>query len=1287
MPVARGLRREAPGAPVRALQEVAMNRHHPVAKLAASLAALFALVSASPATAQDDSALFSTSVAPNVVFVVDNSGSMNEIMWHPNFTPNVATNCSIFGKETPNVGSGLPSSGSGTVNGMPYTCDATYCRLQLPNANSGSTTGFVSTGTYSCPSGGTQTAGYFNKTFCGRTRRLFIDPDNACRGNPTWYSEEYVEWLFSAAAGTYFLNTEPNTSTDVTKIDANRNGVHYVNGQPFPLFKRARITAAKEVARDVIYQINSNCSEGQGFPCPTGGKDVVRFGIGRFDGGPSTPGGFVTSPVGNYSSNAAALDSAISALDAETSTPLAETLFKVYTYFMSRGPATERPLGVLNGTTTASTTRFPIYAYRTSDGDDQTPVPPDPLSCPPANVKCSCQKNFVILLTDGIPTNDDFAISGNDGTGGNNSNTVGRTRGFGDFATRLIGDYNQDGEVEVPGVDGRSLYLDDIAKFMHERDFRPDIPDLEDGRPQTIDVYTIGFATDAAANALLQKTAQVGGGLFFTSTQAEELTDQLVRTIREVIEKSQAFTAATVPATRTQFGGKFYNSLFVPVQDSGYWEGSLLSWHITEDGEILDSTGACAFEGNPSPCTAGRFDAGKIPFWDAGDAVPAPASRNLYTSHIVGTTPTRLAFTAANITETHLNLTVADGATYPYQPPAVNPGVVASLADMVVWNVRGCKFGTGFGAVACQPRTDRATIQHRLGDIFHSNPVVVPRPRAFEDEPSYVAFKSPTGNPTVGLRDQVIVAGANDGIFRIFDAGTWNASPPSGQPAGYTAGTGAERAGFIPYSSRQKVKHLARDSGTRDFYYTDGSPTVADVWLYTSPTVSDPASKTRDEWKTVVISGMRDGGNQYFALDITKPSDAGYPGYLWEYPRENDPVSITSTMGRSWSDPVITKVKVAVNGDVANPQDRWVAIIGGGYDPTGDPNTGFYNIHATAGRSLTMLDIKTGRILGQKKFVDTPAATDPAALVYNSADPQRSMAFAMASAPAVLDLDFDGYADVVYIGDLGGNVWKWVIRNIGHDPVNSTNTTTQQNGTEATGLSGWYFGKLFATPPYPALPAAGPRHYRSFFFRPAATLKNNVLWLAFGSGERAALQYAGVGSTTLENNRFFSLKDLDPFEETPSTTPITEAAPRGMLDLTSTQTCTDVDAYDGFYIRGIDGEKFITNVDVIDFKVLVATYTPTAASTDPCVAGGDAAFYFFNIFCREGGFEDPSGNPVSSVALGKGLPTDPRISLSGTSGEAFINKGDRVESIDIGITLEDLTGMAWWKELFQDPEP
>jgi Tfp pilus tip-associated adhesin PilY1 len=1239
------------------MQEDAMSKT--LRNLALALAAVSAFAAGS-ARAQDDTALFSTAVAPNVMLLIDSSGSMNEVMWHPSFVRSHATACPIFNFIAPNSGAPPGSAGGGTMNNLSYYCDPEFasCRFTLDNG----TTGFTATTTHSCPSGGTRQSGYVTRTFCGRTRRMYVDGAALCDGNATRYSEEYVEWYFSSNADAHFLGTETNTSTDVTKVDANRNGTHYIDGTQFPLYKRSRIIAAREIARDVIYQINSNCVQGGGFPCPAGSQDRVRFGVAAFDENTDAPGGWVRAGVDNYSTNATTLNTAISAIEGNAWTPLAESLFKVYTYFMSRTDA-DRPFGV-NGST-----RFPKYQYRASDGANTASPPGDPLKCPPSNTPCSCQKNFVILITDGAPTQDNFAI-----TGGGNSNTTGRTVGFSDFVPRLVGDFNADGEVEQPAGSSGWLYLDDLAKFMATRDFRPDLTGS-----QTIDVYTVGFATggDPVANALLQKTAQVGNGLFFTGTQAQELTDALVNSIQSIILKSQSFTAATVPATRTSFGGKFYNSLFVPADDSGYWEGHLQSWTITEAGEILDDGGNCAFNGNPVPCLEGSFNPVATPHWDAADTVPAPGSRNLYTSRVVSGTPTRVDFTQANISDTDLTLAIGDPALYTYTPPATVSTSLAQLADVIVENVRGCKFGTGQGSVTCAPRTDRAGATHLLGDIFHSNPVVVGRPQGFLSEPSYSQWANASTNPAVGLRDQVIVAGANDGLFRIFDAGSWDPAPPSPQPPGYTDGTGAERAGFMPYTARQNAKYLARDAGTRDWYFADGSPVVADVWLYSNPTASGPADKLMSEWRTVTIAGMRQGGNQYFALDITDPDASGYPVYMWEFPRENAAAAVKQWFGQTWSEPIITKVRLAVDGDTANPQERWVAIVGGGYSPTGDPNHSGYSIHATAGRSITMLDIKTGAIVAQKTFVDTPTATDPAAVVYDPANPQRSMLYAIPSTPGVYDIDFDGFADAIYVGDLGGNVWKWVISDVGHDPINSASTSTAQPA--------WHFEKFFSTPPYPAPPAAGPRHYRSFFFAPSATLKSGTLWLAFGSGERANLNYAGVTNTPPvdENNRFYAVKDMDPFADAvPS--PQVPMAESSLLDITGDSSCADVGSNNGFFFRGADGEKFVTATDIFFYYVFVASFKP-GVSSNPCLTGGNATLYAFKVYCGEGLFDDGSGNPVATIDLGDGMPTDPKVSLSGADGgsRVFINKKDEVLSKDTGFNLDDATGQAYWRELHE----
>ena len=79
-----------------------------------------------------------------------------------------------------------------------------------------------------------------------------------------------------------------------------------------------------------------------------------------------------------------------------------------------------------------------------------------------------------------------------------------------------------------------SLYLDDIAKFMQETDFRPDL-DPHNGNEQVIDVYTVGFTTSPFANAVLQKTATQGNGQFYFSTDPEQLATDIVSAVTDIM--------------------------------------------------------------------------------------------------------------------------------------------------------------------------------------------------------------------------------------------------------------------------------------------------------------------------------------------------------------------------------------------------------------------------------------------------------------------------------------------------------------------------------------------------------------------------------------------------------------------------------------------------------------------------------------------------------------------------------------------------------------------------------
>jgi type IV pilus assembly protein PilY1 len=879
-------------------------------------------------------------------------------------------------------------------------------------------------------------------------------------------------------------------------------------------------------------------------------------------------------------------------------------------------------------------------------------VPPDP-------VQYSCQKNFVIIVTDGEPTKDDFDVESPTDT----------TAGYANF-TSLIGNYNSaDGETEVQadlvctGCE-TALYLDDIAKFMQENDFRPDMPGI-----QVIDTYAIGFSASPGANTLLAKTASVGNGIFFAAKDEAALAQAIIDSLSDIIEKAQSFTAATVPASRTAAGDHLYVSLFTPTSKTPYWNGRLRSYRLTVDGEVEDANGNCALDDPSGNCFTGTFLPTNTnpPFWDAATAVPAAFSRDLMTSRInSGTSSPEVVDFKHTADSGPLAATDLGVTTFPPTNPYT--GSIATDAEEltaeIIASVRGCDFGTGANSVACVSRANR------LSDIFHANPVVVGQPAAYFPDQTY---KDWVANIS-GDRDRVIFAGSNGGFLHGFNAGTWNsaATPPV-----YTAGDGAERFGFMPWSARQNIANLPNDTGNRDYYFVDGSPSVADAWLWTTGNANQATPSAQTQWRTVLVSGMRQGGHSYFALDVTEPGATScaapamgskYPCYLWEFPREDDSGAFQALVGETWGDPIITRIKLDVNGTVV---DRWVAVVTGGYHATGDPNDhASYDPNGTLGRSIWILDLSTGEPLAMRS-VDLSGSGCSAA--YDPANPELHMCYAFAATPAVYDIDGDGYSDMIVAVDLGGQVWKWVINGVGWDPNNTTKTLADND-------TAWPLRKFFEAPIYQAS-GGSPKFYKSLFHAPAATLKSGTLWYAFGSGERNELLHAGDSATTADNNRMYSMKDVDPLDAGSPTTVLTES---NLTNLTAVTGCPDLSAVSGFYFVGAEGEKWVTEFDLFSYWVLASSYIPVP-SNDPCTIGGAASLYAFRVYCGDGFFPGPSGTTTRSTSIGGGLPTDPKVSIApGQNGATRViisKQGGEIENVDFGNAFGPGIGVFYWREL------
>ena len=305
------------------------------------------------------------SVTPNVMLLVDDSGSMNSIIWASGFDPNADPV-------------------------QAYSCNSDFNCSNVTAMDMTDTNFFVG----NLRAGGCD-AGYdgFYK-FTTRTRVCLKLPDPVGNGN-TRYTTAYISYLLYA--------------TSLSKKDYTDDSIP----------DDYRINVARTVSAALVAS-NRN----------------LRIGLATFNpptSGNAGPGGNIARAISDLSQTTAtsaaqananynSLISSINSLGAIANTPLAEAYYEVTRYFRGMTPYYN---------TTPSTYTSPIQ-YR-------------------------CQRNYGVVITDGLPTYD-RTFPTNDPLGGANLPNWDGKNNDGD-------NLNGDGE-------GDTLYLDDIAKFAYDIDMR-----------------------------------------------------------------------------------------------------------------------------------------------------------------------------------------------------------------------------------------------------------------------------------------------------------------------------------------------------------------------------------------------------------------------------------------------------------------------------------------------------------------------------------------------------------------------------------------------------------------------------------------------------------------------------------------------------------------------------------------------------------------------------------------------------------------------------------------------
>jgi type IV pilus assembly protein PilY1 len=887
----------------------------------------------------------------------------------------------------------------------------------------------------------------------------------------------------------------------------------------------AKLDVAKGVIDDFLANIqnvrvgvmvfnNQSCEKDQYGVCIPGGSSSEH------------EGGKILGPIDSIAVNRATLRAAVDGLSASTYTPLAETLYEAGLYFKG-----------------------------------QRLFDPNSYANP---VLYSCQKNYVILITDGMSTRDHNAVL----------NTLSNN-----------GDYDGKGEDPYgpspcsssdPCYDsGGTDYLNDVAKYIYDT--------------QGISVYTIGFAIDYD---LLKRAAEQANGHYYTASDAQQLEGAFANVIDEILSKSTSFVAPIVPVSRlerTTAGDKIYLALFKPKKNK-MWSGNIKKYGVAQTygadysiGDLLDRNGVKAVDD-----TIGQFYAASISYWnatqDGGEVEEGGAgevlqkrdldTRKIYTffksSGKVNLYDDENAFTTTNplLTTTVLNL--ASG----------------SKDDLI-------NFVYGYDAYQDESTDVNATRSWILGSFLHSRPYIV-------------HYKT----------QSVLFVGSNDGMLHAFaDA------------------DGSELWAFIPPDLLPNLQYLHSDY---NMAYVDGSPKVYVTY-----------DSDNNVTKAILIFGQRRGGNRYYALDVTIPSQPKFLWYISPTERVYQTTTYTTTdyeeLGQSWSAPILGKIACSGGSNCVDGK-RVVAFIGGGYDATnqdkgiGTVEDPYTTLPDSDGRAIYVVDVLDGTLV--KRFSNAENA---------------NMTYSIPSDITIIDLDGNRTIDRLYVGDMAGRMWRFDIQD--------------------TNPSNWT-GKIV----FKSNPDGATTNLRKMFYPPDVTLEvGNYEMVLFGTGDREH------PNDKIIVNRLYAVKDKN-LADTPSNRAYIESdlydATDNLLQTgTAEQRTTALSALTaakGWLIQllpSTSGEKCLASPVVFYGVAYFTTFAPSSDApppgTDPCYVGeGTARLYELGYKDAMAVF-DLDGDTVyeqsdRSQAIGTAIPSGVIITViqnrvvgyAGMGGGVIGSRGD-----------------------------
>jgi Tfp pilus tip-associated adhesin PilY1 len=845
-----------------------------------------------------------------------------------------------------------------------------------------------------------------------------------------------------------------------------------------------------------------------------------------------------------------------------------------------------------------------------------------------------------------------------------------------------------------------------------------------------VPVYVIGFGSSAAATAstgvcIAQNTGAVlpdGSTGYFPVTDSQGLYQALSDIASFVNESAKDFASSTVSSVQAGGDQMVYLATFNAASNRSIWNGRVNGYKLDAQGNIQMGTKTISDPIDPTQSLtlpAPSNDPASL-IWNAGqnlaqtpgtgatdssavllpgaamstgsyvdnsnDSVSTIATRFYPGRKIVFSVPQTYATPVATlplpaadaVPESRYDLTYSPTTTWwstlkALLGPQVLPPAVLSpaLTDVDAGNALRFIWGDR-DAVMTTTEANQKYLGLKLGDIFHSNPLIVGQPAEFpyylSNLNNYQAFFK-----TYRHRRRVLYAGANDGLLHAFEIGVFDRDPSvcstlsdGSLPPCYDLGTGVELFAFAPRSIMQIYKPLKDAVGpqvNQTEWTVDGAPSAADVFIDANHSGTPVAAKRA--WHSVLVGGMREGSpfegtdgtapknsaGSYFALDVTQPDElvddgtgamgppAG-PGNFLAPKCLN--ASGDLSCGKDAADPAVRATQPArawptVLWEIADGGDQDVAPSpGAGYPDMGEtwskPAMGRVRVcTANCGNTSAPLPVSVDRYVAifgggfdRQRLnrrgnwiymidVETGKAiyrVNSSCGVNTASGCTATYLAPVPSEPAALDVNGDGFLDYIYVGDVKGQLWRIDLTDL--RMLAAPPGGRFNNQLDLVNGSGRPF--LLFQAPQPIAPATSPIY--PIYIRPTAIslgFSSNgkpLIGVAFGTGDRDDILGVLDGLSLASKQRFYYVIDDS------NTVTRTEA---DLLNIpSSTAAAATSVPTKGWFLQFAGGERLITDSLAVQGILFFSTFDPTGNGTpgNPCSNGvrcsgpiGTARFY------------------------------------------------------------------------------